>query len=70
MSDEPPEERDVDMLNVHVCPTGVQIVLNGFASRPFCATTAVLLGNRLVEAAGVWERTYRAFVHDETDTVH
>lgn len=69
MDDEPEDTRPA--VNVHVGALGVRLCVGALPFTPTMTPEVALgLAERLKEAAGLYEKHYRAFVHDETDTVH
>lgn len=65
MSDERP------LINVVVGPRGVSLRVGALPFAPTMTPDVALgLADRLVEAAAVFEKHYRAFVHDESGTTH
>lgn len=69
MDDEPEDTRP--LINIHVTSNGVQLAVGGLPFSPTLdAGQARRFGKRMGEAADLWEKCYRAFVHDETDTLH
>lgn len=69
VSDEPEDDRSY--VKVHVGHKGIMLCVGALPFTPTMTPEGALgLAERLKESAALFERHYRAFVHDETDTVH
>lgn len=59
------------LINVVVGPRGVSLCVGALPFAPTMTPDVALgLADRLIEAAAVFEKHYRAFVHEESGTTH